>query len=69
MRPNVDPEAQYTYLREGSAIYDGSAAQTSGARKFRHCTHPGHMSFDEHTIKFTSLAVESFGRLEQEGHE
>ena len=30
---------------------------------------PGHVSFDERSFKRTTLAVESFGRLGEEGYE
>ena len=30
---------------------------------------PGHVSFDERSLKLTTLAVESFGRLGEEGYE
>ncbi|CAB1110491.1 unnamed protein product [Ectocarpus sp. CCAP 1310/34] len=52
-----------------SATSDGIAAQASEARKRQHYARPGHVSFDERSFKLTSLAVESFGRLGEEGYE
>ena len=55
-------------LRNGSATNDGCAARTSEARKLQHYARPGHVSFDERSFKLTTLAVESFGRLGDEGY-
>ena len=55
------------YLRGSSADHDGSAASTSEARKRQQYARPGHMSFDERSLKFATLAVESFERLGVEG--
>ena len=49
--------------------HDGSAARTSEARKRQHYARPGHVSFDERSFKLATLAVESFGRLGEEGYE
>ena len=65
---DADPQAQ-VHLRKGSATSDGTAAQTSEARKRQHYARPGHVSFDERSFKLTTLAVESFGRLGEEGYE
>ena len=62
---HADPQV---HLRNGSAINDGTAAQTSEARKRQHYARPGHVSFDESSFKLTTLAVESFGRLGEEGY-
>ena len=56
---HADPEAQ-VHLRNGSATSDGTAA---------HYARPGHVFFDERSFKLTTLAVESFGRLGEEGNE
>ncbi|CAM9629260.1 unnamed protein product [Scytosiphon promiscuus] len=56
------------HLRIGSATRDGPAAQTSEARKFQHCARPVHVSFDEQSFKLTNTAVESLGRLGEEGN-
>ncbi len=64
---HADPQAQ-VHLRGGSATNDGKAAQTSEARKRRHYARPGHVSFDERSFKLTTFAVESFGRLGEEGY-
>ena len=55
------------HLRAGSADHDGSAASTSEARKRQHCARPGHVSFDEWSLKLITFAVESFGCLGVEG--
>ncbi|CAB1115520.1 unnamed protein product [Ectocarpus sp. CCAP 1310/34] len=65
---HADPQAQ-VHLRNGSATSDGIAAQASEARKRQHYARPGHVSFDERSFKLTTLAVESFGRLGEEGYE
>ncbi|CAB1110064.1 unnamed protein product [Ectocarpus sp. CCAP 1310/34] len=65
---HADPQAQ-VHLRNGSATSDGIAAQASEARKRQHYARPGHVSFDERRFKLTTLAVESFGRLGEEGYE
>ena len=65
---HADPQAQ-VHLRNGSATSDGTAAQASEARKRQHYARPGHVSFDERSFKLTTLAVESFGRLGEEGCE
>ncbi|CAN0450115.1 unnamed protein product, partial [Ectocarpus sp. 12 AP-2014] len=65
---HADPQAQ-VHLRDGSATSDGTAAQASEARKRQHYARPGHVSFDERSFKLTTLAVESFGRLGEEGYE
>jgi len=65
---HADPQAQ-VHLRGGSATNDGTAAQTSEARKRRHYARPGHVSFDERSFKLVTFAVESFGRLGEEGYE
>ena len=65
---HADPQAQ-VHLRNGSATSDGTAAQASEARKRQHYARPGHVSFDERSFKLTTLAVEIFGRLEEEGYE
>ena len=65
---HADPQAQ-VHLRNGSATSDGTAAHTSEARKCQHYARPGHVSFDERSFKLTTLAVESFGRLGEEGYE
>ena len=65
---HADPQAQ-VHLRNGSATGDGTATQTSEARKRQHYARPGHVSFDERSFKLTTLAVESFGRLGEEGYE
>ena len=57
------------HLRNGSATSDGTAAQTSEAGKRQRYARPGHVSFDERSFKLTTLAVESFGRLGEEGYE
>ena len=59
---HADPQAQ-VHLRSGSATSDGTAAQTSEARKRQHYARPGHVSFDERSFKLTTLAVESCERL------
>ena len=64
---HADPQAHY--LRNGSATNDGSAARTSEARKRQHDARPGHVSLDERSFKLATLAVESFGRLGEEGYE
>lgn len=64
---HADPQAQ-VHLRNGSATSDGTAAQASEARKRQHYARPGHVSFDERSFKLTTLAVESFGRLGEEGY-
>ena len=48
---------------------NGSAARTSEAQKRQHYARPVHVSFDERSFKLTTLAVESFGLLEDEGYE
>ena len=63
---HVDPLAQ-VHLRGGSTDHDGSASSTSEARKRQHYTRPGHVSFDERSNNFATLAVEKFGRLGVEG--
>ena len=65
---HADPQTQ-VHLRSGSATSDGTAAQTSEARKRQHYARPGHVSFDERSFKLTTLAVESFGRLGEEGYQ
>ena len=65
---DADPQAQ-VHLRNGSATSDGTAAQTSEAQKRQHYARPGHVSFDERSFQLTTLAVESFGRLGEEGYE
>ena len=65
---HADPQAQ-VHLRNGSATSDGTAAQASEARKRQHYARPGQVSFDERSFKLTTLAVESFGRLGEEGYE
>ena len=65
---HADPQAP-VHLRNGSATSDGTAAQTSEARKRQHYARPGHVPFDERSFKLTTLAVESFGRLGEEGYE
>ena len=65
---HADLQAQ-VHLRNGSATSDGTAAQASEARKRQHYARPGHVSFDERSFKHTTLAVESFGRLGEEGYE
>lgn len=47
---HCDPQAQ-VHLRNGSASSDGSAAQTSEARKRQYYARPGHVSFDERSYK------------------
>ena len=64
---HADSQAQ-VHLRGGSATIDGSAAQASEARKRRHYARPGHVSFDERSFKLTTFAMESFGRLGEEGY-
>lgn len=64
----ADPQAG-VHLNAGSADRDGLAASTSEARKRTHYARPGHVSFDERSHKLVTLAVESFGRLGQEGSE
>ena len=54
---HADPQAQ-VHLRNGSATSDGTAAQTSEARKRQHYARPGHVSFYERSFKLTTLAVE-----------
>ena len=44
-----------------------SAASTSEACKRKHYARPGHVSLDERSLKITTLAVESYGRLGVEG--
>ena len=46
---HADPQAQ-VHLRSGSATSDGTAAQTSEARKRRHYARPGQVSFDERRV-------------------
>ena len=65
---HADPQAQ-VHLRNGSATSDGTAAQASEARKRQHYARPGHVSFDERSFKLTTIAVESFGRLGEEGYD
>lgn len=65
---HADPQAQ-VHLRNGSAASDGIAALTSEARKRQHYARPGQVSFDERSFKLTTLAVESFGRLGEEGYD
>ena len=55
------------HMREGSADRNESAASTSEARKRNHYARPGQVSFDERSYKLATLAVESFGRLGEEG--
>ena len=43
---HADPQTQ-VHLRNGSATNDGTAAQTSEARKRQHYARPGHVPFDE----------------------
>ncbi|CAN0301499.1 unnamed protein product, partial [Scytosiphon promiscuus] len=62
------PRAQ-VQVRNDSATRDETAAQISDARKRQHDARPGHVSFDERSFNLTTLAVESFGRLEEEGHD
>ena len=62
----ADPQAR-VHMRAGSAYRNGSAASTSKARKRNHYARPGQVSFDEHSYKLDTLAVESFGRLGKEG--
>ena len=57
------------HLRNGSGTNDGTAAQTSDARKRRHDARPGHKFFDERSFKLSTLAVGSFGHLGKEGYE
>ena len=65
---HADPQAQ-VHSRNGSATNDGTAARTAEARKRQHYARPGHVSFDERSFKLTTIAVESFGRLGEEGYE
>ena len=65
---HADPQAR-VHLRNGSATRDGTAAQASEARKRQHYARPGQVSFDERSFKLTTFAVESFGRLGEEGYE
>ena len=65
---HADPQAQ-VHLRSGSATSDGTAAQTSETRKRQHYARPGHVSFDERSLKLTILAVENFGRLGEDGYQ
>ena len=60
----ADPQAR-VHMREGSADRNGSAASTSDKRN--HYARPGQASFDERSYKLATLAVESFGRLVEEG--
>ena len=55
------------HLRGGSADDHGSAAFISEARKCKHYSRPGRVSFDERSHKLATLAVESVGRLGVEG--
>lgn len=64
----ADPQAQ-VHLWNGSATSDETAAQASEAVKRQHCALPGRVSFDERSFIRTTLAVESFGRLGEEGYE
>ena len=65
---HADPQA-HVHLRNGSTTNDGGAARTSEARKRQHYARPEHVSFDERSFKLTTLAVESVGRLGEEGYE
>ena len=62
----ADPQAM-GHMRAGSADGDGLTASKSEARKRGHYARPGHVSFDERSYELATLAVESFGRLGQEG--
>ena len=62
---HADPQAR-VHMRDGSADQDGSAASTSAARKRNYNARVGQVSFDEHSHKLVTLAVESFGRLGKE---
>lgn len=64
----ADRQAQ-VHLRDGSATSDGTAAQASEARSRQRYARPGHVSFHERSFKLTTLAVENFGRLGEEGYE
>ena len=55
---HADPQAQ-VLLRGVSADHDGSAASTSEARERQHYARPGHVSFDQRSHKFVTLAMES----------
>ena len=61
---HADPQAQ-VHLQNGSATNNGTAAHTSEARKRQHYARPGHVSIDKRSFKLTTLAVESFGPLEE----
>ena len=52
-----------------SADRNESAASTSEARTRNHDARPGQVSFDERSFKVATLAVESFGRLGEEGND
>ena len=62
----ADPQAG-VHMLAGSADRNGSAASTPEARKRNHYARPGQVSFDERSYKLATLAVESFGRLGEEG--
>ena len=64
----ADPHAG-VHMRIDSADRDGSATSTSWARKRKYCARSGQVSFDEHSYKLATLAVESVGRLGKEGSE
>ena len=65
---HADPQAR-VHMRNGRADRDGSAASTSEARNRNHCARVRQVSFDEHSHKLATLAVESFGCLGKEGSE
>ena len=59
----ADPQAG-VHLRAGSADQGGSTASTPEAQRRNHYTRVGHVSFDQRTHNFVTLAVERFGHLE-----
>ena len=62
----VDPQAD-VHMRAGSADRVRLAVFTSEARKRRHYSRPGQVSFHERSYKLATLAMEIFGRLGKEG--
>ena len=65
----MDGEVRKSVFFYVCATSDGTAAQTSEARKRQHYARPGYVSLNERSFKLTTSAVESFGRLGKEGYE
>lgn len=64
----AEPQAP-THLQCRSAANGGIVAATSEAHKSANCAHSGHVSFDGHVFKLTTLTVESFWHLGCNGEE